>query len=368
MARSTQTVGVVARSTQTVGVVGRSTQTVGVITRSAQTVVGATRGQTFWGCSIFVYSVAPAVEAGTDPYSALITWETSRLANTEIRWKEEDAGSWTTPAAVDSDIEVVSHSWLLEGLSGGANYEAEIRSTNSFGYTPGWENTLSWGIDLDGTFLPDGYVGVPTIETGPEDTSTLDGAIITCTTDIDAYMQVRTKQINPLGEWVEHSWTVTPLTSPSKTVAGLDSEHEGYYYDIRVSANADGSNPSDWTPGDNTAYFFTLCSGTVVYSNHAVSKETFGKLEYLEFTWDTDKSMNDAETRWRATGGSWGSWLDGWVSGGTSSTVNDMDFKFDEGTYEYQVRNENKCLMTLDASDTLYFYVDAGGEPHYGIE
>ena len=46
---------------------------------------------------------------------------------------------------------------IILKLTGGKNYEVQIYSEGLLGYTPGWEDAPDFGIDDDGTFLPDGY-------------------------------------------------------------------------------------------------------------------------------------------------------------------------------------------------------------------
>lgn len=46
---------------------------------------------------------------------------------------------------------------IIYKLAGGKNYEVQVYSEGPNGYSPGWEDAGDFGIDDDGTFLPDGY-------------------------------------------------------------------------------------------------------------------------------------------------------------------------------------------------------------------
>lgn len=97
-----------------------------------------------------------AAASGGAAYYVTITYTTDMKGSTRVRYREE-GGEWTTLDEKDTDPRVTSHTETFGPLDGAKNYEGEVWTENCCGNTDGWQGDLTWGIDTDGTFLPDGY-------------------------------------------------------------------------------------------------------------------------------------------------------------------------------------------------------------------
>ena len=218
---------------------------------------------------------------------------------------------------------------------------------------PAWR---SWAgaVHIHGhSFLP----AAPTLLTGPSViniTTTTARAI--WTVDLASYHRVRYK-LGILGAWQYTPWTAAPpSTSAAVDLSGLAPEHSAYYIDVQSCIVGDGSAAFAFAPGDDSVYFWTLCSGVYGYANLAASKVGMPPFQYLTLSWTTSVAMNQLQifNSPFAYGPA--------TAVGTSHSRDYTTFKFLPGTYSFKVKNRNLCNVWGPYSYTHYFSCNAGGD------
>lgn len=204
-------------------------------------------------------------------------------------------------------------------------------------------------------------VFAPTLIGEPSATPYYSTCLVEWTTDIPAYHRVKAKRITePVGEWITGEWSGSPSTAAAVTVPDLAGEAIIYYYKIQSCSVGDGSQAFEWYPvADNEANFATTCTsaGSIVYSNMLAAKKGSGKFYYLRISWNTNFVCKSPEVD--------ASWASGDGTGmgerTTSFYRDDYSFKFDDGSYNFKIRNRNMCYVQGAWSSPSTYFIVSGG-------
>lgn len=198
---------------------------------------------------------------------------------------------------------------------------------------------------------------VPVMVTLPVATPGLTTCNITWETNIPAYHRLRFKKAGD-PSWTVTAWTLTPSTIASIDLSGLESKYTRYTFDVQSCAVGDGSAAFDYYPGDNSAWFCTTWTSPLLYSDFSVSKGFLGE---LSVRWKTNVNADDNEMRLKGASGNW-DYYGPIPDSDTDHRITDMGFRWDAGSYYYQVRNKNMCGYQQDWSAEHGFTVDGNGE------
>ena len=246
---------------------------------------------------------------GGDAFYVVITYDTDQEGSTKVRYKE-DGGSWLYTDEADISPRVFSHSETIGPLDGEKNYLADVWTEDHFGQTDGYEGSLTWGIDTDGSYLADGYSPLE-ITDGPTTPGAHIGQSVVrilWTTNTAAYHRARYKgQGN--GGYITTSWSGSPSTDANVYVAGIACTYEIHEYQVQSCLVGDGSQATDWTP-ETPNTFDMVRVNDIILSNFDAYKQAFpppgSTWVKCDATDNYDKATNvKIKTRWKEEGGGW---------------------------------------------------------------
>ena len=276
-------------------------------------------------------------EASPSIYSCAITWETDTAAYHRVRYKkpggEWQYSEWSTAKTVFAGVTV-------SGLDpNNTKYIYDIQSgyvgkgIRAFDFYPG---------DDSNTFNT--LYNYPSIVGGITATPAFTSCVVDWETDIVAYHRVRYKK--PGDSWTTTDWSASKTTIAAVTLTPLEGQHIEYIYDVQSCDVGDGSAAFDFTPGDDTSSFFTLCNTPFVFSDFDVTLYKIGTTTHLKFWWKADNATGYEKTeklvKWLLIGSSW-RYLGWYATSGTSFTIQDDAWSIGTGDYKWYARNKDVC-------------------------
>lgn len=175
----------------------------------------------------------------------------------------------------------------------------------------------------------------------------------------EGYHRVRHKVTG--GEWAVIDFTEESGYSAQIDLGGLPPEHTKIIFDIQSCAEGDGSKAFDYYPGDDSAFFYTLCDPNVVYSNVGIY---VGFLGEAHFTWDTN-TPTKGRHMWKShypplPWNDPSDWTSGYSISHNQAAYPVLILK-QANIYKVKFQGKNRCGYEADwSSEYVFFYTGTG--------